>query len=221
MQDLTGYQCQRCSTFVERKPTKGQRPKWCADCRRLTPSEHATRTCALCGSEFFGIGKKYCSVRCVTVSQRKPYGPQLPAPKKPRAMVDARSPLRKAVESSDHGEIIRLVLERTIATESGCREWQGKIKDDYPYVNVGSRMMQVHRVVLEAKLGASLGSQAAHHVCANSRCVNPQHLQPVTHRENVAEMLARTSYLKRIAELEDALREARSDHPLLTHVKVA
>ena len=221
MQDLTGYQCQRCNVFVERKPTKGQRPKWCANCRLLTPSAHEERTCALCGSEFFGIGRKYCSSRCSTVAQRKPYGPQLPKQKKPRAKVGPRSPLRRALESGDGAEVIRTVLERTVATDSGCLEWQGRDKGGYPYVNVGARMVQVHRVVLEAKLGARLGSQAAHHMCANSRCVNPQHLQPVTHRENVAEMLTRASYLSRIAELEDALREARPDHPLLTHVKVA
>lgn len=218
MQDLTGYQCQRCSAFVERKPTKGQRPKWCPDCRKISAHKHGARICEICNAQYSGIGKKYCSIRCVTVSQRKPYGPQ------PRGAIgakDLRSPLRRAVESGDHDEIIRITLERTVATESGCLEWQGQVKGNYPVVRVGTRESAVHRLVLEAKLKASLGSQAAHHICANSRCVNPQHLQPVTHRENVAEMLARTSYLSRIAELEDALREVCPDHPLLTHVKVA
>jgi hypothetical protein len=45
--------------------------------------------------------------------------------------------------------------------------------------------------------------------------VNPDHLQPVTHRENVAEMLTRKSYLNRIEELEARLRELSPNDALL------
>jgi len=80
--------------------------------------------------------------------------------------------------------------------------------------------VQIHRAVVEASYGRPLGSQHAHHKCANRRCVNPDHLQPVTHRENAAEMLARQSLLSRIAELEEALRETSPHHPLLAHIPV-
>lgn len=62
---------------------------------------------------------------------------------------------------------------------------------------------------------------AGHHTCGDSRCVNPDHLQPVTHRDNTAEMLARHSYLARIAELEEALATIDPSHPLLAVVRVA
>ena len=78
----------------------------------------------------------------------------------------------------------------------------------------------MHRLSLEAEHGASLGSQAAHHTCANARCVNPEHLQPVTHRENMAEMLARNSYLDRIAELEEVIRELAPNHEVLNRVPI-
>jgi heme oxygenase len=71
------------------------------------------------------------------------------------------------------------------------------------------------------KHGASLGSQAAHHACANTTCVNPDHLQPVTHRENIAEMMARKAYVARIRELEAALTEIQPSHPLLSVIAVA
>lgn len=51
-------------------------------------------------------------------------------------------------------------------------------------------------------------------------CVNPEHLQPVTFRENTAEMMARHAYLNRISELEEALRTASPNHPVLNVVPV-
>lgn len=102
--------------------------------------------------------------------------------------------------------------------------WQGLHKDGYPTirwsVNSRKRTQSLHRLVLEAKHQASLGSQAAHHVCANTMCVNPDHLQPVTHRDNVAEMLARQAYVSRIRELEEALSVVDPSHPLLQVVAV-
>jgi hypothetical protein len=68
---------------------------------------------------------------------------------------------------------------------------------------------------LECKHQLSLGSHQAHHTCAERACVNPDHLQPVTQRENVAEMLTRKSYVKRIEELEARLRQLSPDDPLL------
>jgi len=100
-------------------------------------------------------------------------------------------------------------------------EWQGTVKDAYPAVTVAGRVRAVHRLVLEAHLGASLGTQPAHHICANSVCVNPLHLQAVTHRENVAEMLARTYLVRRIGELEAALALVAPHHTLLTEVGLA
>lgn len=73
-------------------------------------------------------------------------------------------------------------------------------------------------MVIEAREGKPLGVLAAHHTCANSTCVSPDHLQAITHRENVAEMLARTSLEARIAELELAVLAMDPDHPVLNRV---
>ena len=56
------------------------------------------------------------------------------------------------------------------------------------------------------RLGRELGVDQAHHTCANRACVNPDHVQAVSQRENVAEMKQRNVYLARIAELESELR---------------
>lgn len=67
-------------------------------------------------------------------------------------------------------------------------------------------------------MGKPLGKQPAHHKCATTMCVNPMHLQPVTERDNIAEMLARNYMLNRIAELEAALAVHDPEHPLLREV---
>ncbi len=113
-----------------------------------------------------------------------------------------------------------LIGARADRTERGCWEWP-KVRDGYPYIRVGKRDIGLHRMVLEIKEGLPLGVQSAHHICANTKCVNPDHLQPVTHRDNTAEMLARRTYLDRIEELEGALMALDPNHPLLDRVRVA
>ncbi|WP_082032416.1 HNH endonuclease [Nocardia vulneris] len=106
-----------------------------------------------------------------------------------------------------------------------CRIWLRTINKGYPQYNyrVGKTYvtLYIHRLVLEAKLGRPLGSMRAHHICGNSACVNPDHLQSVTDRDNIAEMLQRRTYLDRIRELEAALVELEPGHPLLSVVRVA
>lgn len=134
---------------------------------------------------------------------------------------EKRSPLRVAIEDGDCAALIALVRERVEVDASGCWAWTGKVNNKgYPVLKCGGKHYQVHRLVLEAKHGAPLGSQAAHHICANSICVNPDHLQPVTHRENMAEMLARRSYVERIRDLEAALAAVAPSHPLLSVIEV-
>ena len=94
------------------------------------------------------------------------------------------------------------------------------MKDGYPIVIIDGRQHYVHRLALEAATQRSLGSQPAHHICANTACVNPAHLQPVTHRENMAEMMARRYMERRIIELEDALRALAPGHPILKHLSI-
>jgi hypothetical protein len=132
-----------------------------------------------------------------------------------------RGQLRAAWEDQDHTAFINAVQAKTIADKQGCWVWQGKTKSGYPEAILGGRYVAIHRAVLEAKHGAPLGSQAAHHMCANRGCVNPEHLQPVTHRDNIAEMLARHSYLNRIKELEQALKDLAPNHQLLKNIEVA
>ena len=157
----------------------------CADCVNR-PSVAPVWACGNCGSHL-DTNRKYCDLGC--------------QPSQP----DMRSSLRIAIESEDWPGVIECIRMDS-RTVDGCWEWQRAIdRTGYPRVKVGKRYLSVHRLSLSAKCGASLGSQAAHHICANTKCVNPQHLVPVTHVENIVEMMARSAYLSRIAELEEAL----------------
>lgn len=131
------------------------------------------------------------------------------------------SPLRYAYEHGDSAGVIAALKDGSVITPNGCWEWRRIDKDGYARGIVGDGISRgLHRVSLEAKHEAPLGEQAAHHMCANTKCVNPDHLQPVTHRENTAEMLARNSYLKRIAELEAVIREMNPDHEVLSRIEM-
>lgn len=175
-------------------------------------------TCPQCGKRFDHIGAhppKYCGSACRSeaVKSRERSDAEV------QRALGLRSELRRCYEDGDNQGFIAAVLDRVHVDDSGCWIWPN-IKDNYPRYIIGNKDVAMHRAVLEAKEGAPLGSQAAHHKCANSHCVNPDHLQPVTHRENAAEMLARKSLVSRISELEAALEKFDPEHELLKVIPV-
>ena len=216
--DTQTWTCGHCGKRCERQRVRGQRPKWCSDECGWKARGMKSGTCAHCGVEYMGYSGTFCSVACARRARPK----KAPPPPKPKAApADLRSPLRRAIEEVDAPGVLSAIMARTARNPDGCLEWQGRMKDGYPIVNVGGRWLAVHRLALEASMGGPLGSQPAHHICANPRCVNPDHLQPVTHRDNIAEMLARNAYLARIRELEEALASVAPSHPLLLVLPVA
>jgi hypothetical protein len=127
------------------------------------------------------------------------------------------SPVRAALITGDSEAVIEAMKSNTIEA-GGCWEWQGGIdREGYGRVTTAAkgRFSSAHRVMAEAHYGP-LGKQTVHHRCANRGCVNPDHLQPISNRENLAEMFQRTYYLDRIAELEAALSSLAPGHPALT-----
>lgn len=77
------------------------------------------------------------------------------------------------------------------ATPHGdCLVWQGSTAGGYGYVTTGARpdrrKVGVHRVVLERKIGRSLGpGEYALHTCDVRTCVNPDHLYVGDHAQNM------------------------------------
>lgn len=79
------YDCAACGVRVTRLPTKGQRPKWCPDCRsnwRLIYGRAGK--CAWCDTAFVGApGQEFCSRKCYAELRRKPRPPKRVRPAKP------------------------------------------------------------------------------------------------------------------------------------------
>jgi hypothetical protein len=191
--------------------------------------------CLSCGKVFHshGLKKLTCSQRCTY--DLGLIAPHLTGVEDPRiratidraaALVktrrlDSRSPIRAAYEDGDMPRLLTEIRANCLIGPTGCWEWQGtrvaKSNGQYAYVNYGRKRLAVHRLAAMTKYGDIGSEPVVHHACHLTYCVNPDHLSPVSARENNIEMLEREFYLTRITELESALRQAVPTHPLLPH----
>ncbi|GAB1642509.1 HNH endonuclease signature motif containing protein [Krasilnikovia sp. MM14-A1259] len=83
--------------------------------------------------------------------------------------------------------LIRIKQHMVVAPETGCWVWQGAcIPKGYGKFYYRRRLRNVHRVAYELLVGPiPEGMQIDHFVCENPPCCNPDHLRPVTVRENL------------------------------------
>lgn len=87
--------------------------------------------------------------------------------------------------------VIDRIMARVQVTESGCWEWTGA-RNALGYGKIGVRDDQgqnqncyVHAVVWETRVGPLPSGLELDHLCRNPPCCNPDHLEPVTHQENL------------------------------------
>lgn len=78
------------------------------------------------------------------------------------------------------------LVEKIDFTRGECWEWTGgRQHDGYGWVWTGARPGYAHRVVYEWLVGPVPEGLELDHLCRNRTCVNPDHLEPVTRRENI------------------------------------
>lgn len=179
-----------------------------------TKPRHA-KTCEHCGRQWTSWNKdaRYCDKSCYAKANlRVPKPLQLEI----RFPVEREPGLRELFLQGRFEEALACLLARTERLESGCRVLKGRHHAEYPevYWEKGTRR-PAHRLVLWAKTAGPIDGWQAHHVCANSACVEPEHIVPATAAQNMAEMLARKTLEAEIAMLRAALAEHAPDHPLI------
>jgi hypothetical protein len=67
-----------------------------------------------------------------------------------------------------------------------CWEWTGRLFwDGYGVVWYRRKQKRAHRMMYELLVGPIPDGLQIDHLCRNPKCVNPDHLEPVTQRENL------------------------------------
>ena len=75
------------------------------------------------------------------------------------------------------------------ASPAGCWDWTATLdRCGYGRFWVSGRMVKAHRYAYERWVGPLDPNLTIDHLCRNTRCVNPAHLEEVTRVENVIRM---------------------------------
>lgn len=72
------------------------------------------------------------------------------------------------------------------AAGDGCWLWTGALTESgYGRLRYGGRMVRAHRLAYELTVGPIPEGLELDHLCRTRACVRADHLEPVTHQENV------------------------------------
>jgi hypothetical protein len=96
-----------------------------------------------------------------------------------------------------HGDPLVALKDHTPATErwktsyvvdekTECWVWTGPVGGPYGFIQEGAKKRhKAHRFVYEQVVGPVPPGAVLDHKCRNTLCINPKHLEPVTHALNV------------------------------------
>ena len=95
----------------------------------------------------------------------------------------------------------------TVDPITGCWNWDGSIGGNgYGVARVGRSSTSAHRFIYEQEVGPIPPGLEPDHLCRNRGCVNPSHMELVTHAENV---LRAMQYTARVLS-----EQCKDGHPL-------
>lgn len=88
------------------------------------------------------------------------------------------------------GPLFDRFTDKICVEPGGCWRWtaasSGRTETSrYGRFNVAGRTAKAHRLAYEAAVGQIPPGLTIDHLCRNTLCVNPNHLEVVTHRENI------------------------------------
>lgn len=84
------------------------------------------------------------------------------------------------------GDDAARLRSHTATNENGCWVWQGSLNPKgYGSCRLGKRTALAHRASYMVFVGPIPDGLTIDHLCRNRSCINPAHLEAVTHRENL------------------------------------
>jgi len=83
-------------------------------------------------------------------------------------------------------QILECFWDKVEVQPNGCWNWSG-VQDNHGYgiFSILSKSMKAHRFTYEINKGKIPNGLELDHLCRNTSCVNPEHLEAVTHKENI------------------------------------
>lgn len=78
------------------------------------------------------------------------------------------------------------IAEKFVVAGSGCWEWTARLNAcGYGTVKWNGKSWLAHRAAYTLAVGTIPDGMELDHLCRNRACINPDHLEPVTHKQNM------------------------------------
>lgn len=98
-----------------------------------------------------------------------------------------------------------------VEKQTGCWLWQGsKISTGYGNLRVNGKYVLAHRYMYELVKGKIPNGLELDHLCRNHLCINPTHLETVTHAENCRRGVRAKLSHKIVEEIKELKRNHQS-----------
>lgn len=89
---------------------------------------------------------------------------------------------------------------------TGCWVWQlARTRTGYGSVKINGKTCKPHRVFYERRFGSVPVGTEIHHRCENRACCNPDHLEAITHHDNVRKSARQKLTTEQLQELSTLL----------------